>query len=156
MGKSTTSIIDHIPQFLSYCQARGYSRNTQSNYKMYLQKFIIWLRDNKKRDLMPHELNIDHIVAYRTYLSALRHYSGQPLKDVTQNYYLIALRALLSYFIAEDIDSLLPAKITLSRPDKSEKAIELPIKLWYNLSVMKNCTFLMIPSEDKIIEFKIL
>lgn len=28
-------------------------------------------------------------------------------------------------------------------------------KLWYNLSVMKNATFLIIPSEDKAIEFDI-
>ncbi len=26
-------------------------------------------------------------------------------------------------------------------------------KLWYNLSVMKNVTFLIIPSENKVIEF---
>lgn len=30
----------------------------------------------------------------------------------------------------------------------------LLFKLWYNLSTMKNTTFLIIPSENKLIEFK--
>lgn len=92
---------------------------------MYLWKFILWLKNNKKHDLRPHELNTDDVASYRSFLSVSTRPDGRILKDVTQNYYLIALRALLSYFVAKNIDSLLPARITLSRPNKSGKMLDL-------------------------------
>ena len=47
-------------------------------------------------------------------------YNNFFLKKSTQNYYLIALRAFLGYFVAKDILSMPPDKITLSRPDKEQ------------------------------------
>lgn len=43
------------------------------------------------------------------------------IKKTTQNYYLIALRALLSYFSAKDIDCLPADKIGLPKVEKTEK-----------------------------------
>ncbi len=124
MEKSNITIIKQIPLFLIYCTERGLSNKTQENYQHYLKKFIHWLEMGKKENLLPHELTADDIWKYRLYLSRYQNEKGQPLKRVTQNYYLIALRALLGYFIAKDIVSLPPEKITLPKDAKSEKTIK--------------------------------
>ena len=106
MKKSYKSILKHIPDFLDYCEVeKGLAEKTQENYSRYLQKFIFWLKKTKKEALFPHELTSDDIWAYRLFLSRFQDEKGRPLKKITQNYYLIALRALLSYFTAKDIIS---------------------------------------------------
>lgn len=80
------------------------------------------VKKTKKQDLLPHELDSDDIWAYRLYLS--RHASSPPLKKVTQNYYLIALRALLSYFATKDIQCLPASKISLPKDAKAEKSVK--------------------------------
>lgn len=125
MKKSNASLIKHIPDFLDYCEVeKGLSDNTQKNYQRYLQKFIFWLKNNKKENLLPHELTADDIWTYRLYLSRFQDKHGQPLKKATQNYYLIALRAILAYFAAKDIVSLPSDKITLPRAKKDEKTVK--------------------------------
>lgn len=125
MEESNTPIIKHIPDFLDYCEVeKGLSNRTQENYQHYLQKFVEWLKLTKKEGLLPHELTADDIWAYRLYLSRYTGEKGHPLKKVTQNYYLIALRALLSYFAAKDIVSLPGDKITLPKAAKAEKAVK--------------------------------
>ena len=116
MKKSEKEIIKHIPDFLDYCEVeKGLADKTQENYKHYLEKFVSWLKKAKKADLKPHELTADDIWAYRLYLSRFQDNKGQSLKKVTQNYYLIALRALLGYFTAKDILSLPADKINLPK-----------------------------------------
>jgi len=125
MEKSSTPIIKHITDFLDYCEVeKGLSSKTQENYQRYLQKFILWLKTAKKEAFLPHQLTADHIWAYRLYLSRFQDQKGRPLKKVTQNYYLIALRALLGYFIAKDIESLPPDKIALPKDAKGEKTVK--------------------------------
>ena len=46
------------------------------------------------------------------------------MKKTTQSYYLIALRALLSYFSAKDVLSLPADKIALPKADKREKSLK--------------------------------
>ncbi|MFC1629849.1 tyrosine-type recombinase/integrase, partial [Patescibacteria group bacterium] len=127
--KSSKSIIEHIPDFLDYCEIeKGLSNNTQKNYKQYLEKFISWLKNpptgGNKKNLKPHELTADHIWDYRLYLSRFHTYKGKPLKKITQNYYLIALRALLSYFTAKDVHSLPADKIGLPKDAKKDKVVK--------------------------------
>ena len=125
MKNSDLPIIKHIPNFLDYCEVeKGLSEKTQLNYKRYLQKFILWLKNSKKDNLLPHELTADDIWAYRLYLSRFQGENGQSLKKVTQNYYLIALRALLGYFIAKDIISIPPDKIALPKDAKGGKTVK--------------------------------
>lgn len=125
MKKSDKTIIKHIPDFLDYCEIeKGLSEKTQENYSHYLQKFVSWLKIAKKEALSPHELTNEDIWAYRLYLSRFTSPKGRPLKKVTQNYYLIALRALLSYFIAKDIVSLPPDKIGLPKAISGEKTVK--------------------------------
>ena len=125
MKKSDKSIIKHIPDFLDYCEIeKGLSDNTQKNYQRYLAKFVFWLKKNKKESLLPHELAAEDIWAYRLFLSRFQDQRGHSLKKTTQNYYLIALRALLSYFTAKDLISLPADKITLPKDAKAEKTVK--------------------------------
>src|SRR4030042_2070586 len=125
MQKSNKTIIESIPDFLDYCEVeRGLSPRTQQNYQAYLLKFVSWLKTAEKESLLPHKLTSDDIWAYRLYLSRFTSDKGRSLKKITQNYYLIALRALLGYFTAKDIESLPSDKITLPKDAKAEKSIK--------------------------------
>ena len=125
MEKSNKPIIKHIPDFLDYCEVeKGLASKTQENYRRYLEKFIYWLKKTKKEDLKSHELTADDIWQYRLFLSRFQNNKGKPLKKITQNYYLIALRALLSYFTAKDIQCIASDKISLPKDAKKEKTIK--------------------------------
>lgn len=125
MKNSNIPIIKHINDFLDYCEVeKGLSNRTQENYQHYLQKFVSWVKKTKKDNLLPHELTADDIWAYRLYLSRYTGEKGHSLKKVTQNYYLIALRALLGYFTAKDIISLPADKIVLPKDVKAEKTVK--------------------------------
>ncbi|MDD2548297.1 MAG: tyrosine-type recombinase/integrase [Candidatus Pacebacteria bacterium] len=121
MKQSNTPIINHIPDFLDYLEVeRGLSDNTQINYARYLKKFSLWLKIKKKGNLLPHELSPDDVWNYRLYLAR----SSKPLSKLTQNYYLIALRSLLSYFADKNIQSIPADKIKLPKDPKKEKSIK--------------------------------
>lgn len=125
MKKSNKSITKHIPDFLDYCEIeKGLSSNTQENYERYLKRFTSWLQVSNQEDLLPHELTPEDVWNYRLYLSRKYKNKGKNLKKITQNYYLIALRALLSYFLAKDIVSIPPNKIGLLRDSRAEKAVK--------------------------------
>jgi site-specific recombinase XerD/intein/homing endonuclease len=125
MKKSDIPIIKQIPDFLDYCEVeKGLSEKTQINYSRYLNKFILWLKGSNKASLLPHQLTPDHIWDYRLYLSRFKGENGLPLKKATQTYYLIALRALLGYFTAKDIESLPQDKIALPKANKGEKSVK--------------------------------
>jgi len=74
--------------------------------------------------MSPAELTADHIWKYRVFLS--RHVDPNKkttLKKSTQNYYLIALRSLLEFFVEKDIECLPPSKIKLAK-DKSDREVK--------------------------------
>ena len=125
MKKSLKAIISHLSDFLDWIDIeKGLSSKSQENYKRFIERFFFWLKANKLDDLKPHQLTVDHIWKYRVFLS--RQYPSKtkkPLKRSTQNYYLIALRALLSYFSAKDIISLPTDKIKLPKSAKDEKTV---------------------------------
>jgi len=125
MKKSNLPIIKHIPDFLDYCEVeKGLADRTQENYQHYLNKLVSWLKKTKKETLLPHDLTADDVWTYRLYLSRYTDEKGRSLKKVTQNYYLIALRALLSYFTAKDIVSLPSDKIVLPKAATGEKTVK--------------------------------
>lgn len=125
MEKSNKPIVKHISDFLDYCEVeKGLSDNTQRNYQHYLNKFVYWLKKVKKQDLKPHELSNEDIWAYRLFLARSQNEKGRTLKKVTQNYYLIALRALLGYFVTKDVDCIPPGKITLPKDAGGQKTVK--------------------------------
>lgn len=122
--KSTTPLREYILPFLDYCEIeKGLSNNTQRNYQQYLNLFVHWLKEINKENLKPHELTSDHIWDYRLFIA--RTYKtprGEYLSKKSQNYYLIALRALLSFLAERDIESLPSSKIKLAK-QKAEETI---------------------------------
>lgn len=143
MKKSSKSIISHIPAFLDYCQKTGLSDYTQRNYKQYLEKFIYWLKKENKKDLKPHELTVGDILTYKLFLSQFKDNKGKPLlKKITQNYYLIALRALLSYFTAKDSQCIASDKVSLPKDAKKGKTVKF-------LSLEQIEKFLLAPNIGK-------
>lgn len=119
------SIQDYLGDFLDYCEIeKGLSSKTQENYSRFLNKFFYWLDDTDQSDLEPQKLNPDHIWSYKVFLSRRADpKTKKTLKKSTQNYYLIALRSLLEFFVEKNIASLPPSKVKLAK-DKSDKEIK--------------------------------
>lgn len=124
MDKQKT-IIKYLLDFLDYSEIeKGLSSKTQENYTRFLRKFFHWLESAGLEALTPEALSVDHIWQYKVFLS--RHAdpkTKKTLKKSTQNYYLIALRSLLEFFVEKDISSLPPSKVKLAK-DKSDKEIK--------------------------------
>ena len=118
-------ISKHLTDYLDYLEIeKGLSSKTQENYSRFLNKFFLWLAENKLDKIRPEKLTDNHLLKYRVFLS--RHVDSRTkktLKKSTQNYYLIALRSYLEYFIERDIPCLPPDKIKLAR-DKSVKEVK--------------------------------
>ncbi len=73
--------------------------------------------------MLPLELTPEHIWDYRLYLArTYKTPSGEYLGKKSQNYYLIALRALLSFLADRDIETLPSSKIKLAK-QKSDETI---------------------------------
>jgi len=124
MEQSQKPIVEHIPGFLEWLEIeKGLSTKTQENYHRFLKKFLQFIRINELEDLKPHELNDDHIWEYKVFLSRqpISQKTKKTLKKTTQNYYLIALRALLVFFADKDILSLPPEKVKLPKQKREKK-----------------------------------
>lgn len=105
-----------IADFLEYLELeKNASSRTIKNYRHYLIRFLDFAGD-----IDPSKIDQGLIKKYRLYLSRFNDpKSSQPLKRVTQNYFLIALRSLLRYLAKNDISSLSAEKIELGSGDPS-------------------------------------
>ncbi len=126
MQKSNIPLPSHLKDFLDWIDVeKGLSSKTQENYARFIKRFFDWLKTTDSSSLKPHELTADHIWRYRIFLARQtrsRRRGKKPLEKSTQNYYLIALRSLLSYFAERDIVSLPMDKIKLVR-DKDDPEV---------------------------------
>ncbi len=106
-----------IDEFLDYLSIeRNCSRFTIRNYKHYLNRFNIWLKQNFPSKKL-YDLDIKTIKKYRVYLSRLVDIKSIPLKRITQTYHLISLRSFLKFLARNDIESLNAEKIELPKSD---------------------------------------
>ncbi|MFA6918297.1 MAG: tyrosine-type recombinase/integrase, partial [Candidatus Gracilibacteria bacterium] len=105
-------IHEYIREYLEYCEvAQNKSSKTIENYKHYLGRFEEFLSENMK----PKDLTLRKIQNYRLFLNRMADEKGRKLTVKTQNYHLIALRAFLKYLVRNDVDTLAPEKIELSK-----------------------------------------
>lgn len=105
-----------ITDFLEYMQIeKGFSSLTIREYQHYLKRFYDWLNENYP-DARPEGINLEIVRKYRIYLSKLTNHDGNPIKQTTQSYHIVALRAFLRYLLVQrDINTLSPDKIDLPK-----------------------------------------
>ncbi|OGD89547.1 hypothetical protein A2Z54_03375, partial [Candidatus Curtissbacteria bacterium RIFCSPHIGHO2_02_39_8] len=107
-----------IDEFLEYLEIeRNLSPLTIRDYRHYLNHFADWSK-NHSPILRPQDITVELIRKYRVYLAHYNSPNGQlPLKKVTQNYYVIALRSFLKYLIRKDLPVISPDKIELPKTE---------------------------------------
>lgn len=107
-----------IEEFLEYCEIeRNLSPLTIRDYRHYLEHFDAWQRENSPIG-KPQDLTVDVVRKYRVYLAHYMSPNGNlPLKKVTQNYYVIALRSFLRYLAKKDLKVVTPDKIELPKAE---------------------------------------
>ena len=103
-----------IVDFLEYLEIeRNASQMTIRNYDHYLARFLSFAKN-----IDPEKLDLELVRKYRVYLARyVDETTGLSLKKVTQNYFLIALRAFLKYLARRDIETLSAEKIELGKQD---------------------------------------
>jgi len=108
-------------KFLEYCEiTKNSSKKTLENYKHYLSRF----RSFVLRDIDVSDINLDMIHNYRLFLNRFEDVHGNNLSIKTQNYHIIALRALLKFLVKNDVKTLSPEKIELSKiPKRTVEAL---------------------------------
>lgn len=106
---------DAVYDFLSYIEiTKNQSPKTIENYTRYLEYFLDNVEDNKKVE----SLSLADIQKYRIQLHRKEDEFGKKISVKTQNYYLIAIRAMLKYLLKQDKDVLAPDKIELAKVEE--------------------------------------
>lgn len=100
-------------QYLEYLEIeKGRSQKTLENYGRYLDRFI-----NFAKIETVSSLSEDVIRQYRLHLNRIRDSDNQPLKRVTQNYHVIALRNFLKYLAKIQIKAVTAERIELGKQE---------------------------------------
>jgi len=107
-----------VQEFLEYLEVeRNLSPLTIRDYRHYLMNFVSWSKKNFPIS-RPQDITVELVRKYRVYLAHYNSPNGNlPIKKVTQNYYVIALRSYLRYLIRKDYKVLTPDKIELPRTE---------------------------------------
>lgn len=107
-----------VSEFLEYLEIeKNLSPLTIRDYRQYLNFFVAWQAENSPIS-KPSDINVDVVRKFRVYLAHHMSTNGNlPLKKVTQNYYVIALRSFLKYLVRKDLDVLSPDKIELPKTE---------------------------------------
>lgn len=94
---------------------KGRSLKTLENYDRYLRRFLEYGKIKH-----PEEITEDKVREFRLWLNRQKTVQGGEIKKKTQNYYLIALRCFLKYFVKRRIKSLNPEVIELAKTPERE------------------------------------
>lgn len=117
-----------VDDFLKHLEAeKRASPKTLENYRHYLRRFL-----ELAGDIQPLEITLPLVRKFRLVLESYRDpLTNKPLKKNTQNYFLIALRAFLSFLANQSITSLSAKKVKLGETESS------PIKILDHGSLRK-------------------
>ena len=100
-------------QYLEHLEIeRNRSPKTLENYGRYLDRFFQFAKVSK-----PTDLDEERIRQYRLYLNRLTDTKGVPLKKVTQNYHIIALRNFLKYLAKRGVKTVSAEKVELGKQE---------------------------------------
>ena len=102
--------------FLEYLELDlNRSPKTIENYGHYLDRFLTFSKISS-----PDQIDLESVKKFRLYLNRLEGPNNTPLKKVTQNYHIIALRNFLKYLAKQDIPSLSAEKIEVGKNPQQE------------------------------------
>jgi site-specific recombinase XerD len=104
-------------EYLEYLEIeRNRSVKTVENYGRYLERFIAFLANTSGGDLK--DLTEENIRQYRLWLNRFKDSdTGEPLKRITQNYHIIALRTFLKYLAKRGIKAVSAEKVELGKQE---------------------------------------
>src|SRR4030042_352595 len=89
-------------EYLEYLEIeKSRSQKTIENYDHYLERFLKWAGISS-----PAQISDELVRKYRLYLNRMSDEKGSPLKKITQNYHVIALRNFLKYLTKRDVKTL--------------------------------------------------
>ena len=114
-----------IDQFLEYLEIeKNCSKLTLRDYRHYLRVFNEWYSSTLPGKQIE-DLDLVTVRKYRVFLANRTDEQDIPIKRVTQNYYVIALRSFLRFLIKNDFKTLEPSKIDLPKTEsRSLKFLE--------------------------------
>lgn len=105
----------YIQDFLDYLEIeKNRSQRTIANYDHYLARFLEFAKE-RGGITSPAHITLPLVRQYRLFLNRTTDSGGRPLKLITQNYHVIALRAFLKFLAKQDIKTLSAEKIELSK-----------------------------------------
>lgn len=114
-----------LEQYLDYLEIeRNRSRLTRGAYARYLKAFFRIARVRTLGDITPESVRQFRLILARTLGP-----HGEPLKKITQNYYLIALRTFLTFLAKRGYAVLAPERIELPRTPRREIEVLAPDEL---------------------------
>jgi len=100
-------------QYLEYLEIeKDRSQKTIENYDHYLARFLDWAKASS-----PAGITDELVRSYRLHLNRMADEKGRPLKKITQNYHVIALRNFLKYIAKRDIKTLSAEKVELGKTE---------------------------------------
>lgn len=115
-----TEIEKLLGDFLEYMQIeKGASPLTLRDYRHYLSRFAAWFLSVDKSGKVEN-IDLEKVRKFRVYLTSIgmdENDKRRTLKRVTQNYYVIALRAFLKWMVKNDYHVLAPEKIDLPKAE---------------------------------------
>ncbi len=109
-----------LKEYLDYLEIeKNRSPKTRVNYEHYLTHFF------KLAGIKTHkDITAEKIRDFRIQLARTKTERGEPMKKITQNYYIIALRTFLKFLIKRDYEVISPDKIEL--PKLAQRQVEFP------------------------------
>ena len=134
-----------IRKFLEHCEVgKGHSNLTIRNYQHYLNRLLQFCEQENITNA--NEITLDVIHKYRLCLNRIAQANGEQLSKQTQNYHLIALRALLKYCAKNDIEALAAEKIeladtpereiTILETNELQRLLDAPVK-WRDKAILQ-------------------
>ena len=103
-------------QYLEHLEIeKNRSPKTLENYGRYLDRFLGFAKPVDAGDITE-----DSIRQYRLYLNRFKDGHGAPLKKITQNYHIIALRNFLKYLAKRGVRSVPAEKVELGKQEDRE------------------------------------
>ena len=116
-------------EYLEYLEIeRNRSVKTIENYARYLDRFIQFSGSDGDSDIAG--ITEDGIRQYRLWLNRKKdEKTGEPLKRITQNYHIIALRNFLKYLAKRGIRSVSPEKVELGKQEDRQVSFLEPSEL---------------------------